>query len=200
MQITIGNKNATKSGVRLAFPELHTPKAFQGQGEPAYSATFILDPKENAEDIKAINEAILAVATEKWGAKAQAIIDGLRKKDLLCYIPGPKISAKGEVYNGFEGMHHINARNGGQPGKPALKPTLVGADRTELLPSSGKPYGGCYVIASLDIWVQDNAFGTRINCSIRGVQFRRDGPAFAGGTAAAAEEFETYEEDDQFFA
>ena len=200
MQVTIGNKNPGKTGVRIAFAELHAPKAFQGQGEPAYSASFILDPKENAEDIQAIVDTINAVAAEKWGAKAQAVLEGLRKKDLICYVPGPKVSAKGEVYAGFEGAHHLNARNGGQPGKPPLKPTLVDADRSELLPSSGKPYGGCYVIANLDIWVQDNAFGTRINCSLRGVQYRRAGPAFAGGTAASNEEFETYEDEDQFFA
>jgi hypothetical protein len=201
MEVTIGNRNEGKTGVRLAFADLHVPKPFQGAGEPAYSASFILDPVENAADIKAIEDAILAVATEKWAGKARAIVDGLAKKGAVCYKPGPKVSALGEVFTGYEGMHHIDARNGGAPGKPATKPTLVDADRTELTPASGKPYGGCYVIAKLDIWVQDNSYGTRINCSIRGVQFRRSGPAFSGGTAAAAEEFEDISPDaDEFFA
>lgn len=199
MQITIGNRNKGKTGVRLAFPELHAPKAFQGHGEPAYSACFILDPIENAEDIKAIEDTIRAVAVEKWGAKAQTIIESLRKKDAICYVPGPKVSAKGEVYEGFEGKHHLNARNGGSPGKPAMKPTLVDADRTILTPESGKPYGGCYVIANLDIWCQDNAYGTRINCSIRGIQFRRDGPAFSGGAAASVDEFEEFFDEEEDF-
>lgn len=197
MEVTIGKK----TGVRLAFPVLHVPQPFQGQGEPAFSAVFIVDPKENAEDVAAIRAAIKAVAAEKWGAKADGILAQLVKKGNVAWVEGPKVNNRGEVYAGFEGNYHLNARNGGQPGKPPLKPTLVGADRQTLDASSGKPYGGCYVVAKLDIWAQDNSYGTRINCSIRGIQFRKDGPAFAGGTAANAEEFEDYsEEAESFFA
>lgn len=195
MEVTIGKK----TGVRLAFPELHTPKPFQGQGEPVYSAAFILDPTEHAEDIQAIRDAIKAVAVEKWGAKADGTLAQLYKKGNVAWVEGPKVSAKGDIYNGFEGKYHLNARNGGQPGKPALKPTLVGADRQPLDASSGKPYGGCYVVAKLDIWVQENSYGTRINCSIRGIQFRKDGVPFSGGTAANAEEFEDYSEEAESF-
>lgn len=197
MEVTIGKK----SGVRIAFPVLHVAQPFQGQGEPAFSATFILDPVEHAEDIEAVRAAVKAAAVEKWGAKADGVLSQLVKKGNVAWVEGPKVSAKGEIYNGFEGKYHLQARNGGQPGKPALKPTLVGADRQPLDASSGKPYGGCYVVAKLEIWVQDNSYGTRINCSIRGIQFRKDGPAFAGGTAAGAEEFEDYsEESESFFA
>jgi hypothetical protein len=197
MEVTIGKK----TGVRLAFPVLHVPQPFQGQGEPAYSAAFILDPKENAEDVDAIRAAIKAAATEKWGAKADGVLAQIVKKGNCAWVEGPKVNGKGDVYDGFEGKYHLNARNGGQPGKPPLKPTLVGPDRQPLDASSGKPYGGCYVVAKLDIWAQDNSYGARINCSIRGVQFRKDGPAFSGGTPAAAEEFEDFsEESDAFFA
>lgn len=201
MQVSIGNKGS-KPGVRLAFPVVHVAKQFQGTGEPAYSASFILDPVENKEDIQALDDAILAVATEKWGAKAKAIVDGLRKKDLVCFVHGPKTDKMGQPYAGFEGCYHLNARNGGKPGEPPLKPTLVDSDpKVTLTPDSGKPYGGCYVIAYLDIWVQENGYGTRINCSMRGLQFRKHGAAFAGGTAAAANEFEDVsEEAEEFFA
>jgi hypothetical protein len=59
---------------------------------------------------------------------------------------------------------------------------------------SGKPYAGCYVNASVEVWVQDNQWGKRVNCTLRGVQFLRDGDAFGGGAPASADEFDTVTE------
>jgi hypothetical protein len=42
----------------------------------------------------------------------------------------------------------------------------------------------------VEIWAQDNNYGKRINASLKGVQFVRDGDAFAGGGAASPDEFE----------
>ena len=58
------------------------------------------------------------------------------------------------------------------------------------LKSDGRPYSGCYVNVSLDIYAQDNTYGRRINCNLSGVQFYRDGDSFEGGTPASPEEFE----------
>ena len=45
-------------------------------------------------------------------------------------------------------------------------------------------------------WVwQDNAYGKRVNASLRGVQFAGDGEAFGGGRPAEVDEFEDISDD-----
>lgn len=171
------------SNVRLAFAQIFEAVKFQGQGDAAFSATFILDPKANADTIKAINAGVEAVANEKWAGKAKAILNELKKKGNVCYKPEPKANEAGEVYDGFEDMHHISTR-----GK--VRPTVIDRQKQPLTAADGKPYSGCYVNASIELWAQDNQFGKRINATLRGVQFVRDGDAFGGGTPASTDEFE----------
>ena len=57
-------------------------------------------------------------------------------------------------------------------------------------------YSGCHTHVSLDIWAQDNKWGRRINCTLRGVMFAGDGANFGGGSApASASEFAEFAED-----
>ena len=42
----------------------------------------------------------------------------------------------------------------------------------------------------IEAWAQDNGFGKRINASLGGVQFVKDGAAFVGGQAVAASAFD----------
>jgi len=91
--------------------------------------------------------------------------------------------AKAE-YEGFEGNKFVSAR-------AKVRPTVFDQQRQELSEADGKPYSGCYVNASIELWAQDNSFGKRINAQLRGVQFLRDGDAFAGGSRPAdADEFD----------
>jgi hypothetical protein len=46
------------------------------------------------------------------------------------------------------------------------------------------------VDVSIDVWAQDNNYGKRVNASLRGVKFARDGEPFAGGGAATEDDFE----------
>lgn len=175
---------------RLAFPELHEAKAFQGEGDAKFSATFILAPDNLPFILKgdkwvptAWAEVLGIIATEKWGEKAKGVLAKILSDKSLCYITGPKTDGSGNVYDGFEDSHHITSRGG-------VKPLLIDADKTVLSAASGKPYGGCFVNASLELWAQDNKFGKRINASPTGVQFVKHGDAFVGGGAAALDEFE----------
>lgn len=169
------------NNVRLAFPQLYEAKTVNGEGKPAFSATFLLDPTH--PDIKALNAAIDAVAKDKWGAKADAILKTARAADKVCLHNG---DTKAE-YAGFEGNFYVSARN-------ATRPTVIDADKSPLTAQDGKPYAGCYVNAVVDIWAQDNNYGKRVNASLGGVQFFRDGDAFAGGGAASADEFDNIAE------
>lgn len=169
------------ANVRIAFPALFEAKTVNGEGEPRFSAVFIVEP--GSENAKTLAAAVAAVSKEKWGAKADGIMTKLKAEGRVAYHPNPKTNGSGEVYAGFENMHHVNASNKTRPG-------VFDRDKAPLVQSDGRPYGGCYVNCSLDLWAQDNNFGKRINASLSGVQFVRDGEAFSGGGAATADEFD----------
>jgi hypothetical protein len=73
---------------------------------------------------------------------------------------------------------------------------VIDRDKTPLTSADGRPYAGCFVNASVELWAQDNNFGKRINASLRGVQFFKDGDAFSGGGAASDDEFDSVEDAD----
>ena len=165
------------SNVRLAFPCLWEAKTVNGEGKPAFSAAFLIDPAD--PQVKAINAAIDQTATEKWGAKAPAMLAQMRKADKVALHDGDLKA----TYDGFPGNLFISARN-------PLRPTVVGSDKTPLVEQDGKPYAGCYVNAVLELWAQDNNYGKRVNATLMGVQFLRDGDAFAGGGVASDDDFD----------
>lgn len=165
------------NNVRLAFPTLFEAKTVNGEGKAAFSATFLIDPAN--PQVRTINAAIEAVAKEKWGAKADAMLKAMRVGDKVCLHDGD-LKAN---YDGFPGSLFISARN------PA-RPTVVDADKTPLVEADGKPYAGCYVHAVLELWAQDNNYGKRVNATLMGVQFFRDGDSFTGGGAASVDDFD----------
>lgn len=163
--------------VRLAFPTLFEAKTVNGEGKPAFSASFLIVPDD--PQIKALNQAIEQVAKEKWGAKADAILKQMRAQDKVALHDGDLKSN----YDGFPGNFYVSART-------ATRPLVIDKDKSPLTEQDGKPYAGCYVNASIELWPQDNNYGKRVNASLRGVQFLRDGDAFAGGAPADESEFD----------
>jgi hypothetical protein len=171
--------------VRLAFPALFQPKTVNGEGDPAYSATFLLDPVEHKANIEILWHAIAAVAKEKWGAKGEQVLKGLIASGKVCLRSGDEKSE----YDGFEGKMALSTRS-------KSRPLVVDRDKSPLVESDGRPYGGCYVNAQVDIWAQENQFGKRINGQVAGVQFVRDGDSFGGGRPASADDFDAVEDEE----
>ena len=167
----------TLKNVRLAFPVLFTAQTVNGEGDPAFSASFLL-PNDSPQ-IAEINKAIDQVAKEKWGEKAAGILKTMRGTDKACLHDGDMKAQ----YGGYEGHQYVSAR-----GK--TRPTVIDRDKTPLTAADGKPYSGCYVNAIVELWTQDNNYGKRVNASLAGVQFFKDGEAFAGGAVASADDFE----------
>jgi hypothetical protein len=165
------------NAVRLSFPQLFEAKTVNGEGKPAFSAAFLISPKD--PQIAMINTAITTVAAEKWGAKADVILKTIRAADKTCLHSGDLKSN----YDGFEGMMYISARN-------PLKPSVVDTNRSPLVAEDGRPYAGCYVNAVLELWTQDNNYGKRVNATLMGVQFYKDGESFVGGGVADADDFD----------
>lgn len=177
------------NNVRLSFPHLFTPQAGTDGGEPKYNATFIIEP--GSANAKALAKAVDAVAKEKWADKATATLTALRKTDKVCYREDEKVNQSGDVYSGFEGMCWVSASD-------KTRPTVIDRDKSPLTSADGRPYGGCYVNVILDVWPQDNGYGKRVNASLKGVQFVKNGDAFSGGAPASADEFDVVDapEDD----
>ena len=167
--------------VRLAFPSLFHAKSFAGedgkQSTPAYQATFLL--QANDKQVAGLKAAMKTLAVEKWGAKGEAVFKTLEAQDKLCLHNGDN---KADM-DGFAGCWFVSSR-------APTKPLVIDRDRSPLTAESGRPYGGCYVDARIDVYCQDNKFGKRINASLKGVQFRRDGDAFAGGAPAKEGDFD----------
>jgi len=163
--------------VRLSFPNLWKASSFGGEGKPAFSASFIFGDEH--EVIELMNEAIDTVATEKWGVKAKAILGSLVAQNKTCLHSG---DTKPDM-DGYAGNYFVSAR-------AYQKPLVIDRGKQPLAETDGRPYAGCYVNASVEVWAQDNEFGRRINATLRGVQFLNDGDAFAGGAPATPDEFE----------
>lgn len=168
--------------VRLCFPAIHEAKAIDG-GDERFGGKFTFSPK--SPNVKIINDAMLAAAKEqkKWKKPAE-ILASLKKKDKVCYYTEPYTNKEGEVYQGFAGMHYVSASNEERPNVRARDGV------TPLVAKDGKPYGGCYVNISIDVWAQDNKFGQRINATLLGVQFVRDGEHFSAGAQFADDDFD----------
>jgi len=170
MQITIKN-------VRLAFPVLHTAEAFGDSDKKDFSGAFLI--AKNDPQIKEINRVIDAVAVEKWKDKAAAMVKSIRAGDKMFIHDGDS-----KEYDGYAGNFFMNARN-------EVRPAVIDRNKAPLTAEDGKPYAGCYVDVSLDIWAQENKYGKRINAKLRGVRFVADGDAFtAAGTTGSADDFD----------
>lgn len=171
--------------VVLAFPDLAEPQSF-GEGEPAYGAKFPIKP--NSEQQKAIEAAVLAEAKEAWKDKADSVLKMLEEDGKVAFTKKVYRSKKtGEPYQGFDGMHYLSTRN-------AKTQPSVYDQYGEEVSSKGdverKAFSGAVVNASLEIWAQDNKWGRRINCSLRGVMLTGEGENFGGGSSpASADEF-----------
>lgn len=170
--------------VRLSFAQaLFEAQQVQGQGEKKYSGSFLFPPTHPA--VAAIKDGFKKVAQEKWKDKATEVFLALKAGDKLCLHDG---DSKPQ-YEGYKGNLFVNASS-------KVKPLVIDGNKSPLQADSGKPYSGCYVNAVIELWAQDNKFGKRINASLLGVQFLRDGQRLSGGGVASADDFQAIPEAD----
>lgn len=173
------------NNIRLSFPALFIPQRVKQKdgslSEPAYSASFLIHPDD--PQVQLIWQTIETVAAEKWRdqfrEKYVPMWEQLKAKDLICLHNG---DFKAE-YEDYPGNWYLTARS-------SDKPLILNLDKSELKEGSGRPYGGCYVNVVIDIYAQDNQWGKRVNATLKGVQFYRDGDAFAAGPPATPDDFE----------
>lgn len=156
---------------RIAFAQnLFEAGTVQGEGKPAFSSSFLIPPDHPVID--ALEKAEVAVAGEKWGARASAVLKEIKLNDRGVFHDGDKKAS----YDGYAGNVFISART-------EARPTVLDANKSPLVAADGRPYSGCYVNAQIEVWAQDNSYGKRINAQLLGVQFVRDGDSFSAGAS-----------------
>ena len=160
--------------VRLSFPDIFEAVQYQGKGAFRYNATFLVEP--GSKNDKAIEEAILAAATEAFAGKAGSVLKATRGNvNKFCYLEGDT-----KEYDGYAGMKYLAAHRQQKAGPPTVKDT---DGKTSLGPADGKPYAGCYVNAIVDIYGQTGE-NVGIRANLLGIQFHSDGDAFSAGKLA----------------
>lgn len=165
--------------VRLSFPALFEPEAFKPGDEPKYKATFLVE--QGSEQAKQVDAAILAVLREKFpkAGEAEKKVAAIRNNpNKFCWQSGDG------KYDGYDGMMALSAK-----AKVGALPTVLDGNKAPLTARDGKPYAGCYVNAAISFFMYDN-LGIGVSAQLRGVQFFKDGDAFAAGRPADSDEFE----------
>lgn len=154
------------TNVRLSFADIFRAKSVN-EGEPRFSANFLLDKEGDKKQIEKVEAAIKSLVDSKnKGKKLPA--------DKVCLRDGDE-----KDYDGFAGHMFISAAN-------KKRPTVVDRDNSPLTEEDGKPYSGCYVDGVVRLWWQDNKFGKRINASLEVVRFRKDGESFGAAPVSAS--------------
>lgn len=158
---------------RLAFTEGMWEKRSVDGGEAQFGVNLIIPPTSPAVQLITAEENRLAGL--HWKDKADAMIQMIRAANGQALKPG----ALKMKYDGFQGNYFVSANS-------KVRPTIVDRNGAPLTPSDGRPYAGCYVLAHISLWTMDNKWGQKINANLLGLQFLRDGDAFAGGPAPSA--------------
>lgn len=175
------------SNARIAFCSLFEPRE-QLNGSMKFDANFILTAQDKAK----VEAAVKAVAKEKFKAGYDARYKKLTSSRLCLRDGDENTNKSGEVYDGFAGAHYVVA-------KSAKRPLVIGPDKSPLVAADGKPYAGCYVNASIELYAVEGqkSGGDGVFAELKGVQFVKDGDAFGGGAPASPDDFENLEEGSQ---
>lgn len=164
--------------VVLSFPSLFKEGSFNGAGTGRYEATFML-PKSDKETYSKIETLIADIKAANKGVK----------------VPNDKIFIKdGDEIDDETTAGYWLIRTGKNISKG--RPTLVNRDKSPLVEEDGLLYGGAIVNASIGAWLQDNAYGKRINGNLYGIQFVKHGEPLGGGVTTALDDFDDIEDEE----
>lgn len=172
----------TLKNVRLSFPHVFEKASYNGQ-ETKYEATLLI-PKNN-DQLETVKKHTKEALLEKF-TTADKIPKGITKGVRNCLRDGDD-----QEYDGYAGHMSFKASNNNRP-------RTLGRDKKPIQPESGLLYAGCYVDAIVEIWVQNNQYGARINANLLALRHREDGEAFgAGGIPDGVEDdFEDLEDEE----
>ena len=175
--------------VRCAFLVLGTPEEYKaGDNKPRWSATGLVSYTSPLRT--RIEEALKAVAKEKWEKKWEAYYEAIMADPKgTCWTDGKRKPD----YDGFAGHFALAAHRPKDKGRPLVfnqaKFPIYKPDDTICDGMGGVLYSGCYVNMQVELWAQENANGKGLRATLLGIQKVRDGDAFGGGAAPQADDF-----------
>ncbi len=171
------------NNVRISFPDLFQRAVVNGE-QGSYGATFLLDAKEHAGEIKQINgETETLIKTNLKGSKVPS--------DKRCLKDGDDMTRPE-----YEGHMVVSANSKDKP--HVFKPGTQQKAETE---DESGIYSGCYVDAKISLWAQNNNYGKRINAQLVAVRFAGEGEAFSSGHVTETQAADGFEvaDNDAFF-
>jgi hypothetical protein len=170
---------------RLSFPKLKEPKASVTGDDPRYSCDFVM-PEDHPSYVE-FRKTIYAMAKDKWGDKADAILQMvMNDSKRRCFGSGDEKRSKKtmEVYSGYVDNFYITA-NCAEDDPPQMiradngKP--VKFESPDWMPIVKQLVGGYWVNAAVRPWLQDNKWGYGIRCELLGIQFAAVDTPFGRG-------------------
>jgi hypothetical protein len=162
--------------VRISFPSLFKKATYNGE-ETGFEGTFLINKEDQADQAEAIQNAIKdLIKTNLKSAKLQP--------DKICLRDGDLVE-----YDGYADHFSIKASS-------KKRPLVIDRDKAPLVEEDGRPYSGCYVNASIELWAQDNNYGKRINATLLAVQFFKDGEPFGDNSSGSLSDFDAFGDDD----
>lgn len=172
--------------VRLSFPDIWRPGKPQNEGDtPKYGGQFIIEP--GSENEKIAKEAMMAAATEAFGVNWAAIVKAMEKSKKCLRIGNDNLDKEGNIRDGYIDKIYIVARNKAKPAIVAAKAKNADGSWNYLTEADGKPYGGCFVNAKINIKAMKakDKIPNQIYATLEAIQFVRDGDAFGAGPGTA---------------
>lgn len=189
MSSSIAQDSRTSPVMRISYPQVFTPKAFQAGQTPRYGVVILIDKKDKEQMafMRLLHADAAAVLAVKWpnpetrpripltGHDKSVFKDG----DTALNNQGIPVKERNPEYTG-----HYFVRAGS-----TQKPIVVDRNRNEIR-DPNEIYGGCYCKVNVNAYTFDQALNKGVTLGLNGIQKIRDGEAFGGGKPPLDEMFE----------
>jgi hypothetical protein len=170
----------TTPAVRVSYPTLFTPRAFQPGNDPKYGIVLMFD-KSNAEHMafmKLLHQDCQAALAEKWPKEEER-----PRVALVGETRSPIKDGDKTVNNNGIPLCEKNPEYAGQfivRANTASRPAIVDRNMQEIL-DSNELYGGCFCKVNLNAYTFDMSANKGVTFGLNGVQKWSDGESFGGG-------------------
>ena len=188
-------KKVRLEGVRLGFAHgLFRASSFDEGQQPKYGCDLMLVEGHRVVDltdptkpkVTTMTEVLKDVANDAWKGKGVEVLKALESSKKCLRKGDSRLTKGGEVYEGYEGINYVTAKNK----HPIKLRTKGGAEITE---ADGILYSGCFANAIVEIYAMTDPKKKGVHATLTGVQFVKDGDAFAGSGARFNEDDFDYE-------
>lgn len=155
---------------RISFPQLwHDDVRVVNGKEQVYpkSATILLSKTKHADTLGAINAQMKAAINASESVKKAVAQAGMKAFKGIC-LRGAGEEGWRDEYPADHMVLKANCKKGSKP------PLALHADKTHASEKDDPFYSGCRVNVKVQIWLQDNQWGRRINCKLVALQFAGD--------------------------